>query len=162
KGPGEPHAEIVALQRLGGRAPGATMYSTLEPCMHHGRTPPCAPAVIAAGIARIVIGSEDPIPGHGGGIKALRRAEVQVARALVVECDAANRGWLMWARSRRPAFTLKAAITLDGKIATVAGESRWITGKLARSDAHHLRSQHDAVLVGVGTVLADNPRLTAR
>lgn len=162
KGPGQPHAEIVALQRLGGRAPGATMYTTLEPCMHHGRTPPCAPAVIAAGIARCVVGTEDPIPGHAGGIKALRRAKVKVARALVEECDASNRGWLMWARHRRPAFTLKAALTLDGKIATVAGESQWITGKSAREDVHRLRSEHDAILVGIGTVLADDPRLTAR
>lgn len=162
KGPGEPHAEVAALGKLGGRAPGATMYSTLEPCMHHGRTPPCAPAVIAAGIARIVIGTEDPIPGHGGGMKALRRAKVKVARALIAECDASNRAWLIWARHRRPAFTLKAAVTLDGKIATITGESQWITGKLARADVHRLRSEHDAVLVGVGTVLADNPRLTAR
>jgi diaminohydroxyphosphoribosylaminopyrimidine deaminase/5-amino-6-(5-phosphoribosylamino)uracil reductase len=162
RGPGEPHAEIVALQKLGGRAPGATMYTTLEPCMHHGRTPPCAPAVIAAGIVRCVVGSEDPIPGHGGGMKALRRAKVKVARALVDECDASNRPFMIWARYRRPAFTVKAAITLDGKIATVAGESQWITGPEARADGHRLRDQHDAVLVGVGTVLADDPRLTAR
>jgi diaminohydroxyphosphoribosylaminopyrimidine deaminase/5-amino-6-(5-phosphoribosylamino)uracil reductase len=162
KGPGEPHAEIVALARLGGRAPGATMYTTLEPCMHHGRTPPCAPAVIAAGIVRCVVGSEDPIPGHGGGLKALRRARVRIARALVTECDASNRAFLTWARYRRPTFTLKAAVTLDGKIATVDGESQWITGRAARVDVHRLRSEHDAVLVGVGTVLADDPRLTAR
>jgi diaminohydroxyphosphoribosylaminopyrimidine deaminase/5-amino-6-(5-phosphoribosylamino)uracil reductase len=162
KGPGEPHAEIVALARLGGRAPGATMYTTLEPCMHHGRTPPCAPAVIAAGITRCVVGSEDPIPGHAGGMKALRRAKVRVARALIAECDASNRGFLTWARHRRPAFTLKAAITLDGKIATVEGESQWITGREARADGHRLRAEHDAILVGIGTVLADNPRLTAR
>jgi len=162
KGPGQPHAEIVALQRLGGRAPGATMYTTLEPCMHHGRTPPCAPAVIAAGIKRCVVGSEDPIPGHGGGMKALRRAKVKVTRALVEECDASNRSWLIWARHRRPAFTLKAAITLDGKIATIKGQSKWITGPHARADVHHLRDTHDAVLVGAGTVLADDPWLTAR
>jgi diaminohydroxyphosphoribosylaminopyrimidine deaminase/5-amino-6-(5-phosphoribosylamino)uracil reductase len=161
-GPGEPHAEIVALRKLGGRAPGATMYTTLEPCMHHGRTPPCAPAVIAAGIVRCVVGSEDPIPGHGGGMKALRRAKVKVARALVEECDASNRAFMIWARYRRPAFTIKAAITLDGKIATVSGESQWITGPEARAEVHRMRDQHDAVMVGIGTLLADDPRLTAR
>ena len=162
KGPGTNHAEIAALAKLGGRAPGATMYVTLEPCMHHGRTPPCAPAVIAAGLARVVVGSEDPIPGHAGGMRAMRRAKLKVARALVDECDASNRAFLTWARHRRPAFTLKAAITLDGKIATVEGESQWITGKLARADVHRLRDQHDAILVGIGTVLADDPRLTTR
>jgi diaminohydroxyphosphoribosylaminopyrimidine deaminase/5-amino-6-(5-phosphoribosylamino)uracil reductase len=161
-GPGKPHAEIVALRKAGARAKGATMYVTLEPCMHHGRTPPCAPAVRAAKLARVVIGSEDPVPGHGGGIEALRRGRISVARALVAECDAANRPFLTWAMYGRPAFTLKAAVTLDGKIATVAGESRWITGEAARAEVHRLRDTHDAVLIGVGTVLADDPRLSAR
>ena len=159
---GKPHAEILALAKLGGRAPGATMYVTLEPCMHHGRTPPCAPAVIGAGVARVVIGSADPVPGHGGGMRAIRRARIKVDHALVAECDASNRAFLTWAKHRRPAFTLKAAVTLDGKIATVTGESQWITGKEARQDVHRLRSIHDAVLVGIGTVLADDPKLTAR
>jgi diaminohydroxyphosphoribosylaminopyrimidine deaminase/5-amino-6-(5-phosphoribosylamino)uracil reductase len=162
RGPGTRHAEIAALAKLGGKAPGATMYVTLEPCTHHGRTPPCAPAVIASGVARVVIGTEDPIPGHGGGIVALRRARIAVARARIAECDRANRPFLTWAMHGRPAFTLKAAITLDGKIATVAGQSKWITGEAARRDVHHLRDTHDAVLVGVGTVLADDPWLTAR
>jgi diaminohydroxyphosphoribosylaminopyrimidine deaminase/5-amino-6-(5-phosphoribosylamino)uracil reductase len=161
-GPGKPHAEIVALKRAGARARGATMYVTLEPCMHHGRTPPCAPVVRAAALARVVVGSEDPVPGHGGGIEALRRGRISVSRALVAECDAANRPFFTWAMYGRPAFTLKAAVTLDGKIATVAGQSRWITGEAARADVHRLRDTHDAVLVGVGTVLADDPRLTAR
>lgn len=161
-GPGTAHAEAAALAKAGSRAAGSTVYVTLEPCTHHGRTPPCAPVVIAARPARVVIGSEDPFPGHGGGIEALRRARIAVARALVPECDAANRPFLTWVRHQRPAFTLKAAITLDGKIATITGESQWITGEAARAHVHHLRDQHDAVLVGVGTVLADNPRLTAR
>ena len=161
-GAGKPHAEIVALAKLGGKAPGATMYVTLEPCTHQGRTPPCVPAVRAAGLARVVVGTEDPVPGHGGGIEALRRAGISVARALVDECDAANRPFLTWAMYDRPAFTLKAAITLDGKIATVKGQSKWITGPAARADVHHLRDTHDAVLVGIGTVLADDPWLSAR
>jgi diaminohydroxyphosphoribosylaminopyrimidine deaminase/5-amino-6-(5-phosphoribosylamino)uracil reductase len=159
---GARHAEVDALAKLGGKAAGATMYVNLEPCTHHGRTPPCTPAVKASGVARVVIGTEDPVPGHGGGIEALRRAGISVSRVLVDECDAANRPFLTWSRAGRPAFTLKAAITLDGKIATVEGQSQWITGELARADVHRLRDTHDAVLVGIGTVLADDPRLTAR
>lgn len=161
-GPGKRHAEVVALAKLGGKAPGATMYVTLEPCTHQGRTPPCVPAVRASGVARVVVGTEDPVPGHGGGIEALRRARISVTRALVDECDAANRPFLTWAMYGRPMFTLKAAITLDGKIATVAGQSKWITGERARADVHRQRDTHDAVLVGIGTVLADDPWLTAR
>jgi diaminohydroxyphosphoribosylaminopyrimidine deaminase/5-amino-6-(5-phosphoribosylamino)uracil reductase len=161
-GAGKPHAEIVALRKLGLRAQGATMYVTLEPCTHQGRTPPCVPVVRASGVARVVVGTEDPVPGHGGGIEALRRAKIAVARALVAECDAANRPFLTWAMYKRPAFTLKAAMTLDGKIATVKGHSKWITGEAARADVHRLRDTHDAVLVGVGTVLADDPWLTCR
>jgi diaminohydroxyphosphoribosylaminopyrimidine deaminase/5-amino-6-(5-phosphoribosylamino)uracil reductase len=161
-GAGKPHAEIVALRKLGGRARGATMYVTLEPCTHEGRTPACVPAVRESGVARVVVGTEDPVPGHGGGIEALRRSGISVTRALVAQCDDANRPFLTWAMYRRPAFTLKAAITLDGKIATVRGESKWITGEAARADAHRLRDTHDAVLVGVGTVLADDPWLTCR
>jgi diaminohydroxyphosphoribosylaminopyrimidine deaminase / 5-amino-6-(5-phosphoribosylamino)uracil reductase len=162
KGPGTKHGEIVALAKLNAKAPGATLYVNLEPCTHHGRTPPCLPVVRNSGVARVVIGTEDPMPGHGGGIEALRRAGIAVSRALVDECDAANRPFLTWAVHKRPAFTLKAAITLDGKIATVKGQSKWITGDAARADVHHLRDTHDAVLVGVGTVLADDPWLTAR
>jgi diaminohydroxyphosphoribosylaminopyrimidine deaminase / 5-amino-6-(5-phosphoribosylamino)uracil reductase len=162
-GPGTDHGEAAALRRLGGRAPGATLYVNLEPCSHHGRTPPCAPAVRDAGVARVVIGSEDPIPEHGGGIELLRRARIPVTVGVLREaCDRANRPFLTWAQYGRPAFTLKAAITLDGKIATVAGRSKWITGDAARADVMRLRDTHDAVLVGVGTVLADDPRLTAR
>ena len=162
KGPGTRHGEIDALAKLGNKARGATLYVNLEPCTHHGRTPPCLPVVRDSGVARVVIGTEDPVPGHGGGIEALRRAGISVSRVLVDECDAANLPFLTWGVHRRPAFTLKAAITLDGKIATVKGHSKWITGDAARADVHHLRDTHDAVLVGAGTVLADDPWLTAR
>lgn len=163
RGPGTDHGEADALRKLRGKAPGATLYCNLEPCSHHGRTPPCAPAVRDAGVARVVIGSEDPIPEHGGGIELLRRHRIQVTVGVLREaCDRANRGFLTWAQLRRPAFTLKAAITLDGKIATVAGRSKWITGPAARDDVMRLRDTRDAVMVGVGTVLADNPWLTAR
>lgn len=162
QGPGTKHAEAEALANLGGKARGATMYVNLEPCTHQGRTPPCVPAVKASGVARVVIGTKDPIPGHGGGIESLRRAGISVKRALVDACDAANRPFLTWSMYGRPAFTLKAAITLDGKIATVKGQSKWITGELARADVHRLRNTHDAVLVGVNTVIKDDPWLTSR
>ncbi|MEP6865418.1 MAG: bifunctional diaminohydroxyphosphoribosylaminopyrimidine deaminase/5-amino-6-(5-phosphoribosylamino)uracil reductase RibD [Deltaproteobacteria bacterium] len=163
QGPGHKHGEIVALDKLGGRAPGATIYVNMEPCTHRreGKTP-CATAVKASGAARVVVGSEDTFPGHGGGMAALRRAGIKVHRALVEECDRFNRGFLVWAATDRPAFTLKAALTLDGKIATVTGNSKWITGEAARADVHRMRNAHDAILVGVGTVLADDPWLNCR
>lgn len=162
-GPGTPHGEIAALNKIGGRAPGATVYVNMEPCTHGrpGKTP-CAEALKASGCARVVVGSEDPFPGHGGGMAALRRAKIAVARALVDECDRFNRGFLVWAATDRPAFTLKAAVTLDGKIATVRGNSKWITGEAARVDVHRMRNAHDAILVGIGTVLADDPHLDCR
>ena len=160
---GQAHAEAAALAKLAGRAPGATLYCSLEPCNHHGRTPPCAPAVREAGVARVVIGAEDPVPGHGGGIELLRRAGIAVSVGVLREqCERAILPFLTWATRHRPAFTLKAAMTLDGKICTVAGQSKWITGPMARADVMRLRDAHDAVMVGVGTVLADDPRLTAR
>jgi len=163
RGPGTDHAEIVALKKLKGKAPGATLYVNLEPCNHHGRTPPCAPVVRDAGLARVVIGVEDPIYDHSGGIPVLRRGRIKVTvGVLAEECTRANRPFLTWAAFHRPAFTLKAAITLDGKIATISGLSKWITGPLARADVMRLRDHHDAVLVGIGTVLADDPWLTAR
>jgi diaminohydroxyphosphoribosylaminopyrimidine deaminase/5-amino-6-(5-phosphoribosylamino)uracil reductase len=118
--------------------------------------------VAAAGLARVVIGSEDPIAGHRGGMAYLKKHGMTVTRALVDECDHANLPFMRWAQSRQPAFTLKAAITIDGKIATVTGESKWITGEPARTQVHQLRNTHDAVLVGIETVLADDPKLTAR
>jgi diaminohydroxyphosphoribosylaminopyrimidine deaminase/5-amino-6-(5-phosphoribosylamino)uracil reductase len=163
QGPGSDHAEVAALRKLGGKAPGATLYVNLEPCNHHGRTPPCAPVVRDAGVARVVVGVEDPIYDHTGGIVLLKAARVKITLGVLADdCTRANRAWLTWAMYRRPGFTLKAAITLDGKIATVAGKSKWITGELARNDVMRMRDQHDAVLVGVGTVLADDPWLTAR
>ena len=162
-GPGTDHGEIAALRKLKFKAPGATLYVNLEPCNHHGRTPPCAPVVRDSGVTRVVIGIEDPIPGHGGGIEVLRRARIKVASGVLAEeCARANRPFLTWSELHRPAFTLKAAITLDGKIATVSGLSKWITGPLAREDVMRLRDVHDAVMVGIGTVLADDPRLSAR
>ncbi|MBA3819459.1 MAG: bifunctional diaminohydroxyphosphoribosylaminopyrimidine deaminase/5-amino-6-(5-phosphoribosylamino)uracil reductase RibD, partial [Deltaproteobacteria bacterium] len=163
KGPGTDHAEIDALKKLGRQAPGCTLYVSLEPCNHHGRTPPCAPAVRDAGVARVVIGTEDPVPGHGGGLQLLRRKGIAVTVGVLREaCERANRPFLTWAEHGRPSFTLKAAITLDGKICTIAGQSKWITGAPARADVMRLRDGHDAVLVGIGTVLADDPWLSAR
>lgn len=163
RGPGTPHAEADALARLGGKARGATLYVNLEPCDHHGRTPPCAPAVIASGVARVVIGAMDPIKGHAGGARRIARAGVAVERGVLrAECEQANRGFFTWARAGRPFFTLKAAITLDGRIATSRGESRWITGAPARAAVHALRAAHDAVIVGAGTAIADDPRLSVR
>ncbi len=163
EGPGTKHAEADALAKLRGKATGATLYVNLEPCNHQGRTPPCAPAVRASGVARVVIGIDDPIPGHGGGAALLRRAKIAVTTGVLRdECERANRPFLTWGVHHRPAFTLKAAITLDGKICTVTGNSKWITGERARLDVMQLRDTHDAVLVGVGTVLADDPWLSAR
>jgi diaminohydroxyphosphoribosylaminopyrimidine deaminase/5-amino-6-(5-phosphoribosylamino)uracil reductase len=163
RGPGTDHGEIAALRKLAWKAPGATLYVNLEPCNHHGRTPPCAPVVRDAGVARVVIGIDDPIPGHGGGIEVLRRARIKVSLGVLAdECTRANRPFLTWSSFHRPAFTLKAAITLDGKIATISGLSKWITGPLARDDVMRLRDEHDAVMVGIGTVLADDPWLSAR
>jgi diaminohydroxyphosphoribosylaminopyrimidine deaminase / 5-amino-6-(5-phosphoribosylamino)uracil reductase len=162
-GAGTDHAEIVALKKLKGKAPGATLYVNLEPCNHHGRTPPCAPVVRDAGLARVVIGLLDPIPEHTGGAELLEDAGIKVTVGVRAEaCARQNRAFLIWYSSGRPAFTLKAAITLDGKIATVSGVSKWITGEAARNDVMLLRDRHDAVMVGIGTVLADNPLLTAR
>ncbi len=159
---GTDHAEVAALKALGRRsATGATLYVNLEPCMHVGRTPACAPVVAAAGIKRVVIGSQDPVPGHGGGIEYLRRKRLAVrVGVLKPACDRLNLPFLTWGEQQRPAFTLKAASTLDGKIATVTGQSKWITGEAARHDVLRLRHEHDAVMVGIRTVLADDPRLT--
>jgi diaminohydroxyphosphoribosylaminopyrimidine deaminase/5-amino-6-(5-phosphoribosylamino)uracil reductase len=162
-GPGTDHAEIVALKQLGGKAPGATLYVNLEPCKHQGRTPPCAPVVRDSGVARVVIGMKDPIWEHTGGIQILRRARIQVTVGVMEEaCKRFNRAFLVFYEANRPAMTLKAAITLDGKIATISGQSKYITGPEARDDVMRLRDQADAVMVGVGTVLADDPWLTAR
>jgi diaminohydroxyphosphoribosylaminopyrimidine deaminase/5-amino-6-(5-phosphoribosylamino)uracil reductase len=160
---GGAHAEVAALEKLGEQARGATMYVNLEPCVHEGRTGPCAPRVLEAGIARLVVGMRDPIRGHGGGAAWLRRRGVDVAVGVMrAECEDLNRAFVMWALERRPWFLLKAAMSLDGKLATRTGESRWITGPAARRDGHRLRAELDAILVGVGTVRADDPALTVR
>jgi diaminohydroxyphosphoribosylaminopyrimidine deaminase/5-amino-6-(5-phosphoribosylamino)uracil reductase len=161
---GKPHAEIEALAAAGAEAAGATLYVTLEPCVHHGRTPPCAPAVVDAGIRRVVVATADTNPlVAGAGIVALREAGLEVVDG-VLEAQAAalNRVFLRAMRERRPHVTLKAAATLDGKIADVHGTSKWITGDAARAEAHRLRSESDAIVVGIGTVLADDPALTVR
>jgi diaminohydroxyphosphoribosylaminopyrimidine deaminase / 5-amino-6-(5-phosphoribosylamino)uracil reductase len=161
---GRPHAETEALARAGEAARGATAYVTLEPCSHYGQTPPCADALTAAGVSRAVVAMEDPDPRVSGqGIDRLQRGGVAVALGLG-ESEAAeiNAGFFLRIRENRPLVTLKLAMTLDGRIATRTGESRWITGEPARARAHLLRAQHDAVMVGSGTVLADDPLLNVR
>lgn len=161
---GRPHAETVALGRAGEQARGATAYVTLEPCCHRGKTPPCTGALIAAGITRVVIAIRDPDARvNGQGIAALRAAGIEVTEGvLAAEGAEAIAGFAMRLREGRPLVTLKLASTLDGRIATCAGESRWITGPAARRMTHAIRGRHDAVMVGIGTVLADDPDLTCR
>lgn len=161
---GRPHAETEALARAGEAARGSTAYVTLEPCAHHGRTPPCAGALIAAGVARVVSALEDPDPRvAGGGHAMLRAAGVAVETGLMAaEAAALQCGFLSRIRSGRPMVTLKLATSLDGRIATAGGESRWITGEAARRKVHAMRATHDAVLIGGGTARADDPMLTVR
>jgi diaminohydroxyphosphoribosylaminopyrimidine deaminase/5-amino-6-(5-phosphoribosylamino)uracil reductase len=161
---GRPHAETRALAMAGEAARGATAYVTLEPCTHHGQTPPCTAALIEAGIARVVIAACDPDPRvNGAGLADLRQAGIEVATGVLqaqAEHDLA--GFLTRIRLGRPLITLKLASTLDGRIATATGASQWITGTPARKEAHAMRGRHDATMVGVGTVLADDPDLTCR
>jgi diaminohydroxyphosphoribosylaminopyrimidine deaminase/5-amino-6-(5-phosphoribosylamino)uracil reductase len=161
---GRPHAETEALARAGKAAKGATAYVSLEPCSHHGKTPPCAEALIAAGIARVVAAIEDPDPRvSGAGIARLHEAGIAVETGLcAAEAAELNAGFFCRVKHGRPLVTLKLATSLDGRIATPSGESRWITGEAARERAHLLRATHDAVLVGTGTALADDPLLTCR
>ncbi len=162
---GQPHAEILALRQAGKQARGATLYVTLEPCCHlKKRTPPCAPVVVHSGVSRVVIAMSDPNPSvKGRGVAQLRRAGLTVTTGVARrEAEELNRAYSHWIRTKRPYVTLKAGMTLDGKIATASGDSRWITSTMSRQEVHELRGQVDAVLVGVGTVLADNPSLTAR
>lgn len=164
---GEPHAEIEALRdatRRGHSARGATLYVTLEPCCTHGRTPPCTAAILAAGIRRVVVGATDPNPRHAGrGFAIFRRAGIQVTTGVLAdECARLNEAFNHWIVHGAPLVTVKAAMTLDGKIATAAGESKWITGEAARRVGQQLRRESDAILVGVNTILADDPALTAR
>ena len=160
---GEAHAEAIALAAAGERARGATVYVTLEPCAHHGDTPPCADALVDAGVARVVVGQLDPHPGHGGGTERLRGAGVEVEVAdgdLAFRCRQQIEEWRTWVAEKRPFVTYKVAVTLDGRI-TVPG-SRWVSGEESRRLVHLLRAQSDAVGVGMGTVRWDNPRLDAR
>lgn len=161
---GTPHAEVVAIDAAGAKARGADLYTTLEPCNHHGRTPPCTDAILAAGIRRVICASSDPDPRvNGKGIARLRKAGVEVLTGVLVEeADRLNRPFFKRVLTGLPFVTLKAAITLDGKIATATGDSRWVTGPQAREWVHRLRDQVDAVLVGANTVRLDNPRLTTR
>jgi diaminohydroxyphosphoribosylaminopyrimidine deaminase/5-amino-6-(5-phosphoribosylamino)uracil reductase len=161
---GRPHAEAEALARAGDAARGATAYVSLEPCAHTGKTPPCAEALIAAGIARVVAAVEDPDPRVSGrGLARLRDAGIAVTTGLCsAEADELNAGFFLRVREGRPLVSLKLATSLDGRIATRAGESQWITGAAARRRAHMLRATHDAVMVGLGTAKADDPELTCR
>jgi diaminohydroxyphosphoribosylaminopyrimidine deaminase/5-amino-6-(5-phosphoribosylamino)uracil reductase len=161
---GGPHAEIVALEAAGDRARGATLYVTLEPCAHYGRTPPCADALLTAGVARVVAAVGDPSPlTNGAGFERLRAAGVTVDLAggdVEWRARVQNEGYRTWIARRRPFVTYKAAVTLDGRV--TVPDSRWVTGEESRRRVHELRAHVDAVAVGMGTVRADDPRLTAR
>ena len=161
---GEAHAEIHALHAAGDRARGATAYVTLEPCAHHGRTPPCADALVAAGIARVVVAAQDPFPQVAGrGIEKLRRAGIVVDDGLLHEpAREINLGFFSRIERGRPFVRLKLAMSLDGRTALASGESQWITGEAARADVQRWRARGSAILTGSGTVLADDPQLTVR
>ncbi|MCL4423788.1 MAG: bifunctional diaminohydroxyphosphoribosylaminopyrimidine deaminase/5-amino-6-(5-phosphoribosylamino)uracil reductase RibD [Actinobacteria bacterium] len=162
--PGGPHAEVVALASAGNQAAGATLVTTLEPCSHHGRTPPCVDAIIAAGVSRVIIGTLDPDPNvSGSGLARLQEAGIEtVLGVLGKEVEAYLAPYLKHRRTGRPWVVLKLAGTLDGRTAAADGSSRWITGPKARADVHELRALSDAILVGAGTVRADDPELTVR
>ena len=161
---GRPHAETEALSMAGAAAAGATVYVSLEPCSHHGRTPPCTDALTAAGVARVVVACGDPDPRVSGrGFAALQKAGIAVTEGILrADAERVNMGFLKRHRLGLPLVTLKVATTLDGRIATANGESQWITGPAARNYGHLLRATHDAIMVGRGTVEADNPSLTCR
>ena len=161
---GAPHAERAALAAAGDQARGGTLYVTLEPCVHEGRTPPCVPSLLDAGLRRVVVAVQDPNPRvNGAGVAALSQAGVDVLVGCLEEAARKlNRPFFTWVTERRPFVTLKVAMSLDGKIAGWNRSSRWITGEEARREAHRLRSESDAVAVGIATVLADDPELTVR
>jgi len=161
---GLPHAEVEALNDAGDAARGAELYVTLEPCNHHGKTPPCTQAILAAGVRRVVLAARDPNPRvTGGGADFLASQGVEVAAGLLAEeARRLNEAWFHFVETGRPWVMAKAACSLDGKIAAAGGESQWLTGPAARSLGRRLRHQADAILVGIGTVLADDPQLTTR
>src|SRR5438045_1052332 len=161
---GEPHAEVLALKAAGDRARGSTMYVTLEPCNHFGKTPPCTDAIIKAGIKRVVAGCSDPNPNvQGGTVTKLRDAGIEVVTGVLSgPCKALIRPWRKYVTQGVAYLTLKLAMSLDGRIATKTGASKWITSPESRARGHRLRATHDAVLVGVSTILADDPQLTVR
>lgn len=162
---GKPHAEVLALHQAGSRARGGVLYVTLEPCCHnHKRTPPCVPFLIQSGLTRICVAMADPNPQVSGrGVRMLKRSGLEVVVGVMEEeAQQLNAVYRHWMLTGRPFVILKGAMTLDGKIATKTGQSKWITGEQARRDVHRIRSQADAVMVGIGTVLADNPELSAR
>lgn len=161
---GEAHAEVHALNMAGDKAAGATIYVTLEPCSHHGKTPPCADLVIERGLKRTVVAVSDPNEKVAGrGLQKLRDAGIDVTVGVMKkEAEAVNEVFFHYTRTKMPYVTMKTAVSFDGKTATHTGDSKWITGEEARLDVHHYRHTHDAILVGVGTVLADNPSLTTR
>ena len=161
---GEAHAEVHALDAAGDNARGATLYVTLEPCAHYGKTPPCAKRVVESGIARVVIGSTDPNPLVAGkGIQILTEAGIKVTTDVCVdECIQLNEHFFTFIQTHKPFVTIKSAMSLDGKIATFTGQSQWITNESSRKDGHILRASHDAMLVGIGTILADDPLLNCR
>jgi diaminohydroxyphosphoribosylaminopyrimidine deaminase/5-amino-6-(5-phosphoribosylamino)uracil reductase len=162
--PGGPHAEVVALRAAGVRARGGTAVVTLEPCAHHGRTPPCAQALVAAGVRAVVYAVADPNPQASGGAAQLAAAGVEVTAGVLADEVATGplRAWLHYARTGRPHVTWKYAATLDGRVAAADGTSRWISSEVSRAETHLLRTRIDAIMVGTGTVLADDPQLTAR
>ena len=161
---GAPHAEVEALRSAGETARGADLYVTLEPCNHQGKTPPCTQAILAAGVRRVIIAARDPNPQvTGGGAEFLAARGVEVHEGLLAaEARRLNEAWLHYVNTGRPWVMAKAACSLDGKIATVGGESQWLTGEAARALGHRLRHRVDAIVVGIGTVLADDPQLTTR
>ena len=161
---GEPHAEVFACREAGERSAGATLYVTLEPCCHHGRTPPCVDLAIASGVQRVVVGARDPNPKVAGrGIAALRSAGIEVTQGvLATESERLNRPFNRWITQGRPWVQLKLATSLDGRIAAPTGASQWITGPEARAQGHVLRAAADAIMVGSGTALTDDPRLNVR